>query len=293
MPKAALLSFEEILQVTEAFAKEGISKIRITGGEPFLRKDMMLLLAKMSQVEGIKEIHITTNGTLLEGKVGQLKELGIKSVNLSLDSLDPERFKQITRRDDLPKVMACMQDLTAHDIEVKINMVVMKGKNEQDILPMLELAKDQPVAVRFIEEMPFNGTEGQGNQGFWSHADILAAIQEKYALTRKLKDAAGSTSMNYSIDGFAGSFGIIAAYSRTFCGTCNRIRLTPQGLIKTCLYDNGIFNVRDMLRAGASQEAIVQALKAALNHRFKDGHAAEAHRKSQFPIFESMATIGG
>ena len=300
LPKKELLTFEEMLRVTKIFAKQGISKIRITGGEPFLRKDMMQFLESISKIPEIKKIHITTNGTLLIDKIPKLKALGIESVNLSLDSLDKKRFHEITRRDDLDTVLSSMHELIAANIKVKINMVVMDGKNTEDVIPMLELAKAFPVDVRFIEEMPFNGTKGQGNPTFWSHKTILEHIQTKYPITNKLQDPAYSTSMNYQIPdlpgvqtGLKGSFGIIAAFSRTFCGTCNRIRLTPQGTLKTCLYDNGVFNIRDLIRAGASDEDLLVALQEALNHRAKDGHEAERNRNKNFPVSESMATIGG
>ncbi len=293
LPKNDLLTFEEILRVTTIFANQGISKIRITGGEPFLRKDMMQFLESISAIPAIKKIHITTNGTLLIDKIPKLKALGINSINLSLDSLDKKRFHEITRRDDLDKVMEAMHALIAANIQVKINMVVMDGKNTEDVITMLELAKDFPVDVRFIEEMPFNGTKGQGNPTFWSHKTILEHIKTKYADIQKLKDPAFSTSMNYQIPNFKGTFGIIAAYSRTFCGTCNRIRLTPQGTLKTCLYDNGVFNIRDLMRAGATDEDLIIALQEALNHRAKDGHEAEQNRNKNFPVSESMATIGG
>ena len=292
LPKNDLLTFEEMLRVTTIFASQGISKIRITGGEPFLRKDMMQFLESISAIPEIKKIHITTNGTLLIDKIPRLKSLGINSINLSLDSLDKKRFHEITRRDDLDKVLQSMHALIAENIQVKINMVVMDGKNIGDVITMLELAKELPIDVRFIEEMPFNGSKGQGNPTFWSHRKILELIQEKYEV-QKLVDPAYSTSMNYSIDNFKGTFGIIAAYSRTFCGTCNRIRLTPQGTLKTCLYDNGVFNIRDLMRAGATDEDLIIALQEALNHRAKDGLEAEQNRNKNFPVSESMATIGG
>ena len=292
LPKDNLLTFEEMLRVTKIFAQQGISKIRITGGEPFLRKDMMQLLESIAAIPEIKKIHITTNGTLLIDKISKLKALGINSINLSLDSLDKKRFHEITRRDDLDKVIESMHALIAANIKVKINMVVMDGKNTDDVISMLELAKEFPVDVRFIEEMPFNGTKGQGNPTFWSHKTILEHIKTKYEVN-KLVDPAYSTSMNYQIPDFKGTFGIIAAFSRTFCGTCNRIRLTPQGTLKTCLYDNGVFNIRDLMRAGATDDDLVVALKEALNHRAKDGHEAEQNRNKNFPVSESMATIGG
>jgi len=290
--RSELMTYEEMYRIVSAFAKQGISKIRITGGEPFLRKNMMSFLEKIAAIPEIKTINITSNGTLLIDKIADLKRLGINTINLSLDTLDRERFFKITRRDDFPKVMECLEALLINDFNVKINMVVLAKQNVDDIIPMVELAKAKNVSVRFIEEMPFNGTEGKGNVEFWSHVKILEKIQSVHPNIEKLQDEKYSTSMNYKIDGFAGSFGIIAAFSRTFCGTCNRIRLTPQGVIKTCLYDNGVFNVRDLIRSGATDEQLTETLQAALSHRAKDGFEAEL-RRFQIPVSESMATIGG
>lgn len=292
VPRKELMTYEEMFRIVSVFGKQGISKIRITGGEPFLRKDMMSFLESIATIPEIKTINITSNGTLLIDKIDRLKRIGINTINLSLDTLDRERFFKITRRDDFPKVMDCMNALLSQGFTVKINMVVLAGQNVEDIIPMVELAKDKNVSVRFIEEMPFNGTEGKGNIEFWSHIKILEKIRSVYPNITKLQDENYSTSMNYQIDGFQGSFGIIAAFSRTFCGTCNRIRLTPQGLIKTCLYDNGVFNVRDLIRSGATDEQLATTLQSALSHRAKDGFEAE-QRRFQFPVSESMATIGG
>ena len=291
-----LMSYEEMIRITGLLARLGISKIRITGGEPFLRKDLMDFLQVIAEHPGIDTINLTTNGTLLKGKISALKELGIKNVNLSIDSLDRERFFRITRRDELPLVMESMHALLEAGIQTKLNMVVMAGKNIEDILPMVRLGEHLPLSIRFIEEMPFNGTAGQGNAHFWSHREIMSHIKLTHPNIEKLKDPPFSTSSNYKIPGFAGSFGIIAAFSRTFCGTCNRLRLTPRGLLKTCLYDNGVFNIKDLLRAGASDAELEVALRSALAHRAKDGFEAEENRIRSFaalPVSESMATIGG
>jgi len=292
-PKKELLTFAEMYRIVELFSRHGIEKIRITGGEPFLWKDMMTFLKAISKIPTLKKISLTTNGTLIHDKLEELKSLGIDTINLSLDSVNPDKFFQITRRDDFSKVMRTMQRMLDLEIKVKINMVVMKNKNLDDIIPMLELGKSKPISVRFIEEMPFNGTLGQGNDSLWTHHQILHHIKEKYPKVVKLEDPKYSTSMNYEIDGFKGNFGIIAAYSRTFCGTCNRIRLTPQGGIKTCLYDHGIFNIKNMMREGATDKELITALQSAISHRAKDGHEAEENRKAKFPVSESMATIGG
>ena len=257
-----LLSFEEMHRMVRVFSEMGISKLRITGGEPFLRQGIMEFLKEVSSLEGIDQIHITTNGTFTPDHIPRLETMGIKSINLSLDSLDRTRFKDITRRDSLEQVMETYLALQASWIDVKINTVVMEGRNIDDIYPMLELARDEKVAVRFIEEMPFNGTEGQGNATLWSMKKILNHIEQEYEI-EKLQDLSFSSSSNYRIMDFKGTFGIIAAYTRTFCGTCNRIRVTPQGELKTCLYDNGVMSIRDLIRSSDSDDALKEGLLTA------------------------------
>jgi cyclic pyranopterin phosphate synthase len=288
-----LLSYEEMRRTVQFLVSMGIEKLRITGGEPFVRKDMMDFLHAMSKLPELKKINITTNGTLTEALVPEFKKLRINSVNLSLDTIDRERFHKITRRDELPVVMKTLDQLLYYGIDTKINTVVMDGQNTDDIIPMVELAKELPINVRFIEEMPFNGSGDHYPVLKWNHEKILSHIKEKYPELKKLQDPLYSTSANYQIPGFKGSFGIIAAYSRTFCGTCNRLRITSKGLLKTCLYDSGIFNIKDMMRAGATDSEIKIAYFEALNSRAKDGFEAEGLRLPGNNISESMSSIGG
>ena len=289
LPKQALLSFEEIERLITILAELGISKVRITGGEPFLRKDLMALLRSIRSIKGIRDLHLTTNGLLAVDHLEELTTLGIKSINLSLDTLDPIRFQRITRRADFEKTWSAYQGFLQSGIPVKINCVVMEGLNTEDILPMVELTRDSDTAVRFIEEMPFNGT-GQRLPGIaWNHKRILEQIQERFPDLEPVPVSASSTAKLYKVAGYGGAFGIIAAYSRTFCGTCNRIRVTAQGLLKTCLYDNGVLNIRDLMRSGLSDEQLRIALLDAFRSRPKDGFEAEAAR----PVSASMSTIGG
>ncbi len=282
-----------MLQACTLLVKMGIEKIRITGGEPFVRKDVMQLLSALSKLPRLNELTITTNGVLTAPLVPELKKIGVRSVNLSLDTLDANRFFAITKRDEFGKVMETLEQLLKHDIEVKINAVVMDGKNTQDIIPLVELTKELPVSVRFIEEMPFNG-DGHIYQGLqWDYVRILAEIEQQYPAIKKLDDPAYSTSYNYQIPGHKGSVGIIAAYSRTFCGTCNRIRITPVGELKTCLYDDGVLNIKDLMRSGISENDLQVKLIDAFAHRPKDGWEAEKNRGVNDPAHESMATIGG
>ena len=293
VPRQALLTYEEMYRLIGLLSQMGIDKLRITGGEPFIRRDMMPFLWKLSKIKQLKKINITTNGTVTAPLVPDLKKMGIHSINLSLDSLDADRFFEITRRNVFKNVMETFDTLLSHGIPTKINAVVMDGKNIDDILPMVALTKEHPVSVRFIEEMPFNGAGNHYEHLKWNYKAILAHIQAKYPAIQKLPDPPNSTSYNYQIPGHKGSIGLIAAYSRTFCGTCNRIRITPQGVLKTCLYDSGVFNVRDILRAGATDEQLKTTFLEALGNRAKNGFEAEQRRINDNPISESMATIGG
>ncbi|TSD67967.1 GTP 3',8-cyclase MoaA [Inquilinus sp. KBS0705] len=293
LSRKELMSYEEMMQACTLLVKMGVEKIRITGGEPFVRKDIMQLLTSISQLEGLNELSITTNGVLTAPYVADLKKIGVRSVNLSLDTMDANRFFAITRRDEFSNVMKTMEALLMHGIEVKINAVVMDGKNTQDIIPLVQLTKNLPVSVRFIEEMPFNG-DGHSYSGInWDYVKIFDEIRQVFPEIQKVTDPQYSTAYNYQIPGHKGGVGIIAAYSRTFCGTCNRIRITPQGTLKNCLYDDGVLNIKDLIRAGTSDNKLQDILTEAFNNREKDGWEAERKRLENPNFHESMATIGG
>ena len=290
LSRKELMSYEELLQLCTLLASMGIGKVRITGGEPFVRKNMMSFLHHLSIIKGINELTITTNGVLTAPLVPELKKIGIRSVNLSLDTLDRERFFTITRRDELPQVLATLEQLLKYGIEVKINAVVMAGKNEDDIIELARLTKELPVQVRFIEEMPFNGN-GKNSLLYWDHVRIRQRLEDAFPSLQKIPDKAFATSSNYTVDKHRGQVGIIAAYTRSFCGSCNRLRIMPEGGLKTCLYGDPVLNIKDMMRMGADEEKLREALLQALSTRAKDGW--EAEQKSTAHLFSSMATIGG
>jgi len=293
MPKSALMSYEEMLKLVRLFSEMGINKVRITGGEPFVRKDLWSFLENLSSIEAIHDITITTNGLLTLPYISKFKSIGITSVNLSLDSLDAERFKKITRRDELDKVLASLESLLEHGINTKINCVLMAGMNEMDIIPFIELTKNKNVNVRFIEEMPFNGSPQHSPSIEWNYKKILSHIESHYTSIEKLKDSKYSTSLNYKAADHLGSFGVIPAFSRTFCGSCNRLRLTAQGNIKTCLYGGDVLNVKDLLRAGESDDLIKQKVKDSISKRAKDGFEAAEKNIHPIDLNKSMSTIGG
>ena len=290
LPKTALMTTQEMLRLCALLVKMGVSKIRITGGEPFVRKDLLPFLYDLSALSGLEELTLTTNGLLTAPYVVDLKKMGVRSINLSLDTLDRQRFKMITRRDGLKDVLNTLDVLLSQDIHVKINTVVMEGKNTMDIIPLVELSQHLPVSVRFIEEMPFNG--GTHNVSLnWNFSRILEHIKAYFPTLQKKGDPLHSTALNYKIEGHKGDIGIIAAYTRSFCGSCNRLRVTPNGLLQTCLYEAGTLNLKDLMRAGARDAVLEAQVQAAILKKPLDGWAAAATNDQL--EHQSMATIGG
>ncbi len=286
--KDHLLTYEELFKLIDILGSLGVYKIRITGGEPFVRADLMTFLRGLAEKSFLDKISITSNLTLIKSHIQELKPLGINDINVSLDCLDRERFKQITRRDQYEEVMNALHELIAHEFNIKINCVVMQGVNVDQIIPMLELAKDHPVSIRFLEEMPFNGT-GTPKEAFFDYRHILSHIGEQWDYT-KMIDEPSSTSQNYRIEGFKGSFGVIPSFSRTFCGTCNRLRLSATGEIRTCLYGANQLNLRDLLRSGAGDDEIRNELIQAVSRKPKDGFAAAEENEK---TYLSMTKLGG
>jgi cyclic pyranopterin phosphate synthase len=287
-----LLSTEELKTVAQVLVGMGIDKIRLTGGEPFVRKDIMELMRFLSGLKGLNDISVTTNATLIGPHIEELKSLGIKNVNVSLDAINKETFHTITRRDTYDIVMENLMRLIEEDFKVRINFIVLEGQNEQDILPILETMKNYPVSVRFLEEMPFNGGSRSFGSIKWDYKTILDYIGETYPKYQKLESPSTSTSINYKIEGHQGTFGIIPSFSRTFCGSCNRLRITAKGDVITCLYGKPKTNVRDLVRTENSKEKIAKAIQEVIGKRAKTGF--EAQKEHQASVFEnSMTSIGG
>ena len=291
-PKSHLLSYEEITRLLKVLGGLGFQKVRFTGGEPFLRKDFIKLLENTAELDDYKSIHITSNGTLLQKHIPKLKELGITKINLSIDSLDKERFHSITRRNDFDKVMQSFHMLIDNGFKIKLNAVIMKGINTQDIIPLAELTKNYSVDVRFIEEMPFNSGYKE-NIEMYSAQDIYKDLKAYYLNFEKLPSTHGDTASLLSVNGYKGNIGVIAAFSRTFCNTCNRLRISAKGEIKSCLYDDGVFNIRDYMRSGVSDQQLANKFREIVHLKPKDGFEADKMRKSPKEAMQSMSSIGG
>lgn len=284
-----ILTYDEILCLAELFASLGFKKIKLTGGEPLVRKDAAKLAGQMKQIPGIEQVTLTTNGILLADAMEDLAQAGIDGINLSLDTLSPKIFQQITRRDQFEKTMEGFQAaLNYPQIPLKINCVPM-GIEGQNILELAELARKYPVHVRYIEMMPI----GLGSQfEFCSEDSILEGLRKKYGEYKVYEKQLGNGPGHYyQFEGFKGKIGFISAISHKFCESCNRVRLTSQGYLKTCLqYDVGT-DLRKLLREGAEDEVIRQAVMDAVqrkpvSHQFVEG--AGEHREEKI-----MSQIGG
>jgi molybdenum cofactor biosynthesis protein A len=293
LPREQLLTYEELLHLADLLISEGITKIRITGGEPFARKDLMHFLCKLVENSALERVSITTNGILTQPYLAELKKLGIDHINLSLDTLDRENFRRIARRDEFEKVMNTFNQMLDLGIKVKINAVIMDGINDHEIVPLASLARDYPVAVRFIEEMPFNGEVKSTKALKWNYLAILKELQASFPDLHEVPTPNNSTCQSYRFEGAKGELGIIAAFSRTFCGTCDRIRITSTGALRTCLYGHNILDMKHLIRSAKSDGEILSALRRVISERAKDGFEAERISGAEEQTNESMSVIGG
>ncbi len=286
-----LFTIDELYTLSKIMVEQGIDKIRITGGEPFVRKDLMVLLRKMAVLDGLKDISITTNATLIGPYIDELKELGITNINVSMDAIQKETFDLITRRKEYETVYQNLIRLISEGFNVRINFIVLDGQNTQDILPILEAMKKYDVSVRFLEEMPFNGGSKTFDTIKWDYKNIFKHIAGAYANIEKLESPRTSTSINYKIRGHKGTFGLIPSFSRTFCGTCNRLRISATGDVITCLYGKPSMNLREVLRNEKAEENIKLHILKAIGSRAKTGFDAQKNHSSVFD--SSMTSIGG
>jgi len=286
-----LLSYKEMYRITRVLSELGVNKVRLTGGEPFVRKDFVKFLESLSFNDKLDEINITTNGALIANHIDKLEELKINAINLSIDSLVKDKFAKITRRDVFESVFDTLEKLEKSNLKLKLNMVVQSGFNTDEIIDFIELSKDKDIAVRFIEEMPFNGKGQRDIKEEWNFDKIIKHVNEHYDTVETLLDKKSSTSRNFKILNYKGTFGIIPAFTRTICNDCNRIRITATGMFKNCLFDGGVFNVRDFMRNGASDDELKKLFIATVHHKPENGFIAEAARGNS--VTESMSTIGG
>ncbi|XP_037375555.1 molybdenum cofactor biosynthesis protein 1 isoform X3 [Talpa occidentalis] len=271
-PKADLLTTEEILTLAQLFVKEGVDKIRLTGGEPLIRPDVVDIVAQLRQLEGLRTIGVTTNGINLARLLPQLQKAGLTAINISLDTLVPAKFEFIVRRKGFHKVMEGIHKAIELGYSpVKVNCVVMRGLNEDELLDFVALTEGLPLDVRFIEYMPFDGNKWNFKK-MVSYKEMLDTLRRRWPELEKLPKEESSTAKAFKIPGFQGQVSFITSMSEHFCGTCNRLRITADGNLKVCLFGNSEVSLRDHLRAGAPEEELLRIIGAAVGRK-KQQHA--------------------
>lgn len=253
-PNRDLLTTAEIHYLSALFVNQGVTKIRLTGGEPTVRKDIILLMQQIGSLRrnGLKELALTTNGISLHRKLDEMVAAGLTGVNISLDTLDPFQFQLLTRRQGFNAVMKSIDRVKEMNklgagIKLKINAVVMRGLNDHQILPFVDMTQDEDIEVRFIEYMPFGGNKWSEKK-MMSYSDMLDVIREKYPDIARLKGAKNDTSKTWQVPGHVGRVGFITSMTHNFCGTCNRLRITSDGNLKVCLHGEAEVSLRDLLR---------------------------------------------
>ena len=288
--KATILSFEEIAYISEIFVSLGIEKIRLTGGEPMLRRNIETLVAKLAKLKPqLKDIALTTNGFDIPRKAEALKSAGLDRMTISLDTLDTHRFREITGVDRLEEVFAAIEAARAYGFEpVKINAVIVRGVNDDELVDFARFARTTGVEMRFIEYMPLDSGHDWDRSKVVSGQEIFEKINAAYPLELRNTDRGTETAWRYKFaDGEPGGIGIIAPVTEMFCGACSRIRLTADGQIRTCLFSTVEHDLRDYLRSGATRAEIVDfiqqvTLKKEPRHRINDADFVPASRTMSF-----------
>ena len=287
-----ILSFEEIARLVSLLARLGVDEVRLTGGEPLIRRELPTLVGMLSAIEGVRDLSLTTNGVLLDRFAGPLVEAGLQRLNVSLDSLNHVRFAEITRRDALDAVLRGLEEAERYPElrPIKVNCVAVKGFTETEVPALAELARRKPYVVRFIEFMPLDADEAWREDDVLTGAEIRTIIESEHGPLVELPAKASSTARRFRFADGAGELGFVNPVSEPFCSSCDRIRLTADGQLRTCLFSRREWDLKEPLRAGASDAELTQLLRFAvqhkeLKHRINDPGFVRASR--------SMSQIGG
>ena len=287
-----VLSFEEITRLVSLLARLGVDEVRLTGGEPLVRRELPVLVRMLAQVDGVRDLSLTTNGVLLDRLAGPLVDAGLRRVNVSLDSLDHVRFAELTRRDALDQVLRGLEEAERYPElrPIKVNAVAIKGFTEDEVPRLAALARRKPYVVRFIEFMPLDADEGWRDDQVLTGAEIRALIEAEHGPLVELPAKASSTARRYAFADGTGEVGFVNPVSEPFCSTCDRVRLTADGQLRTCLFSRREWDLKTPLRTGASDDELVALLRNAvahkeLKHRINEPGFVRASR--------SMSQIGG
>lgn len=292
-PRSDIMNTDEIYEIAKVFVKHGVNKIRLTGGEPLVRKDFEDVLKQLTRLD--VKLSITTNAILVDRFIEVFKRYGLNDINVSLDTLKEDKFKFITRRDQFKKAYENILLLIDEGFNVKVNIVLIKGFNDDEISDFIEVTKNLNVSIRFIEFMPFDGN-AWNKKKLVTQSEILSHVENHFGSSNiiKLENESNFIARRFKIEKFKGEFGIISTVSNPFCDSCNRIRLTANGKIKNCLFSNKEMNLLEILRTGDSLEESIlkvmykkKAIRAGMNN-FEKFSNLKKHSKNR-----SMITIGG
>jgi cyclic pyranopterin phosphate synthase len=292
-PKSHLMTYEEILAIATTFVGMGVKKIRLTGGEPLVRKDANIIIEALGKLP--IELAITTNGIIVDRFVDSFKKAGLKAVNISLDTLDRDKFALVTKRDDYEKVRKNIDLLLREGFLVKINVVLMREINVDEIIDFINLTEHENLQIQFIEFMPFDGNKWDWEKGI-SLAEIIEKANVHYQESNvlRIEDKPNDTSVNYKIKGYKGSFAVISTITNPFCSTCNRIRLTANGRIKNCLFSTGETDLLTPFRAGEDiQPIILKSIQSKAPERGGWESLEEFSKPENHGQNRSMILIGG
>jgi len=291
VPHTEVLTYEEMLRVVSLCVLQGIRKVRLTGGEPLVRKGIIPFIEKLCGIEGLEEITLTTNGVLLKDFARPLRDCGICRINVSMDTLRPERFFQITKRDYFDRVWKGIEEAESAGLSpIKINVVAMRGVNDDEILDFARLTYTKPYHVRFIEMMPVGESNGWTSGRFLSVREILSEIKCLGSIRPVNSEPLGGPAQRYALEGAKGEIGLIGALSRHFCKKCNRLRLTADGHLRGCLFSEQETDIKTPLRQGKGNSCLLDLIKnAILNKPENHGLDIDNPRK----CVRMMNSIGG
>jgi cyclic pyranopterin phosphate synthase len=293
LPRAEILTYEEIAQLTQVAVGLGIEQVRLTGGEPLVRRDMPELIRLLRAIPGLRSLSLTTNGVLLTKLAGQLADAGLTRINVSVDSLVRERFAEMTRRDALDQVLAGLEELERHPSirPIKINAVAMRGFTEPEVLDFVRLARRKPYVMRWIEFMPLDADQIWRKEDILTGAEIRAIIEAEYGpLVPITTGDSSETARRYTFADGIGEVGFINPVSEPFCSTCDRIRLTADGHLRTCLFALDETDLRGPLRSGADDEALAAIIREAVWHKELKHYIGDTRFRR---ASRTMSAIGG
>ena len=291
LPRDEVLSFEEIARLARVMAAMGVAELRLTGGEPLVRRDLPALVRMLADIPGVEDLSLTTNGVLLDRLAAPLVDAGLRRLNVSLDSLSHVRFAEITRRDALDRVLAGLAEAERHPElrPIKVNCVAIRGFTEEEVPAFAELARRKPYVVRFIEFMPLDADQAWRDDEVLTGDEIRALIEERWPLV-EIPAKASSTARRFRFADGAGEIGFVNPVSEPFCSSCDRIRLTADGQLRTCLFSRKEWDLKTPLREGASDDELAATIRWAVRHK-------ELKHRINEPGFvrasRSMSQIGG